>query len=223
MIHPLHTMTGETPQERDLMKRSIHHWLTVGNQEQVWGWSRAGGASLYATLGDGDNALDQIQRHMADIRFVRPNTMYIEDDPVIECSIILNRPVQDMLLQSWGDTIHVFPAVPRAWEAAVFHDLRAEGAFLVSGCRQDAKTSWVRIKSLAGEPCRIKTDLPEKLVVRINGQPGQAKSLGAGVFELPLAKGDEAVLTEDARVVPVVTALPSSIANSWGVKNPALK
>ncbi len=219
MIHPLHIMTGETPQERDLMQRSINHWLTVGNAAQVWGWSRAGAASLYATIGDGDNALDQIQRHMADERFVRPNTMYIEGDPVIECSIILNRSVQDMLLQSWGKAIHVFPAVPRAWETAVFHDLRAEGAFLVSARRQDGKTSWIRIKSLAGEPCRIKTGLPATMTVRINGKPGKARALGGGVFELPLAKGDAAVLTETPRVAPVVTTLPSSVANPWGVKN----
>ena len=58
-------------------------------------WSRAAGASHYATLGDGDNAIDQIRRHMAGREFVRPNTMYIEENPVVECSIILNRSVLD--------------------------------------------------------------------------------------------------------------------------------
>ena len=111
MIHPLHLLTGERPEDRDLIKRSITHWLTVGDAGQVFGWSRAAAASLYATIGDGDNAIDQIHRHMADQRFVRPNTMYLEGDPVIECSIVLNRSVQDMLLQSWGNGIHVFPAV----------------------------------------------------------------------------------------------------------------
>ena len=91
--------------------------------------------------------------------------------------------MQDKLLQSWGNEIHVFPAVPTAsnkWDEAVFHDLRAEGAFLVSARWQNGKTSWIRIKSLAGEPCRIKTDLPPSIVVRINGQPANAKSPGAG-------------------------------------------
>jgi alpha-L-fucosidase 2 len=227
MIHPLHIMTGDRPRERDLMKRSIHHWLTVGNQEQTWPSARAAGASLYATLGDGDNAIDQIQRHMAGTSFVQPNTMYIEGgNPVVECSIILNGSVQDMLLQSWGDKIHVFPAVPRSWNKwndAVFHDLRAEGAFLVSAAWKDGRTSWIRIKSLAGEPCRIKTDLPENMVVHINGKPGQVKPSGAGVFELPLAKGDEAFLTETAQVIPVVTPVASTWANPWGVKDPASK
>jgi len=221
MIHPLHIMTGETPQERDLMQRSINHWLTVGDAAQVWGWSRAGAASLYATIGEGDNAFDQIRRHMADKRFVRPNTMYIEGDPVIECSIILNRSLQDMLLQSWGKAIHVFPAVPWAWEAAVFHDLRTEGAFLVSARRRDGKTSWIRIRSLAGEPCRIKSDLPATMTVHINGKPGKAKPLGAGVLELPLTKGDEAVLTATDQTTPVVTPVASAGANPWGTKHPA--
>ncbi|MCX6872379.1 MAG: discoidin domain-containing protein [Verrucomicrobia bacterium] len=226
MIHPLHIMTDDRPRDRDLMKRSIRHWLTVGDQEQTWPWSRAAGASLYATLGDGDNAIDQIQRHMAGKEFVRPNTMYIEENPVVECSIILNRSVQDMLLQSWGDNIQVFPAVPRSWNKwndAVFHDLRAEGAFLVSARWQDGKTSWIRIKSLAGEPCKIQTDLPATMTVRVNGNPGSIKSLGAGVFELPLAKGDEAALTENAQTLPVVAPLASTAANPWGVKDPASK
>jgi len=132
MVHPLHIMTGDQPENRQLLEKSVLHWLTVGNGRGINGWSRAAAASLYATLGDGDNAIKQIHGHMADKRFVRPNTMYIEGSPVIECSIVLNRSLQDMLLQSWGNKIAVFPAIPKAWDSAVFHDLRAEGAFLVS-------------------------------------------------------------------------------------------
>ena len=155
MVHPLHIMTGDQPENRELLEKSVLHWLTVDNSRGINGWSRAAAASLYATLGDGDNAIKQIHGHMADKRFVRPNTMYIEGSPVIECSIVLNRSLQDMLLQSWGDKIAVFPAIPKAWDSAVFHDLRAEGAFLVSAERKGGKTAWVRIKSLAGEPCRV--------------------------------------------------------------------
>ena len=218
MIHPLHIMTGEQPENRELINRSIQHWLTVDGSREVYGWSRASAASLYATLGDGDKAFDQIQRHMSDQRFVRPNTMYIEGDPVIECSIYLNRAMQDLLLQSWGGTISVFPAAPKTWDAAVFHDLRAEGAFLVSARRQGGKTAWIRIKSLAGEPCRIKTDLPATLQVRVNRRIIALKSAHAGVYELPLAKGDEAVLVADAQTVPVVAPLPATSSNPWGIK-----
>ena len=179
---------------------------------------RAAAASLYATLGDGSNALKQIHGHLADARFVRPNTMYIEGDPVIECSIVLNRSLQDMLLQSWGDKIHIFPAVPAIWQEAVFHDLRAEGAFLVSANRKDGNTLWVRVKSLAGEPCRVQAVFASTPLLRINGNTVPLKPAANGIFELPLQTGDEALLVAGKLAQPVVKPVPmaEAEANSWG-------
>ena len=50
MVHPLHIMTGDQPAERELLEKSVLHWLTVGNSKGINGWSRAAAASLYATL-----------------------------------------------------------------------------------------------------------------------------------------------------------------------------
>ncbi len=224
MIHPLHIMTDDQPENRELITRSIKHWLTVDKSREVYGWSRASAASLYATLGDGDNAIDQIHRHMADTRFVRPNTQYIEGDPVIECSIVLNRSLQDMLLQSWGNKINVFPAVPTAWDAAVFHDLRAEGAFLVSAERKAGKTRWVRVASLAGEPCRIKPGIEGEVKAVASGQPVALKALGDGLYELGLAKGQEALLyAGDTLPTASIAPLPAAAGdgNTWGLKRGA--
>jgi hypothetical protein len=138
---------------------------------------------------------------MADKRFVRPNTMYIEGSPVIECSIVLARSLQDMLLQSHSNLIRVFPAVPAAWTNAVFHNLRAEGAFLVSAERKNGKTPWVRIKSLAGEPCRVWMD-------------GQVK-------ELRLAKGEEIILGDGPVAVAPIPIAPAD-ANPHGLKKAAI-
>jgi alpha-L-fucosidase 2 len=221
MIHPLHIMTDDQPDNRELITRSIKHWLSVDNSREVYGWSRASAASLYATLGDGDNAIDQIHRHMADARFVRPNTQYIEGDPVIECSIVLNRSLQDMLLQSWGDKINVFPALPKAWDATVFHDLRAEGAFLVSAERKAGQTRWVRVKSLAGEPCRIKPGIVGEVKAVVAGKPAALKPLANGLYELGLAKGEEALLyAGDTVPETIIAPMPTAAAdaNAWGLK-----
>ena len=205
MVHPLHIMDANDPATRELLDKSIHHWLTVDGSRGVFGWSRAAAASLYATLGDGDNALASIHQHMADKRFVRPNTMYIEGSPVIECSIVLARSLQDMLLQSHNNLIRVFPAVPTAWSSAVFHNLRAEGAFLVSAERQAGQTQWIRIKSLAGEPCRV--------------------LVGGQVKELRLVKGEERLLyLGDKKPAPVIAPLPiaPADANPHGLKKAAM-
>jgi hypothetical protein len=211
MVHPLHIMTGDQPENRELLEKSVLHWLTVDSSRGINGWSRAAAASLYATLGDGDNAIKQIHGHMADKRFVRPNTMYIEGSPVIECSIVLNRSLQDMLLQSWGDKIHVFAAIPKTWQSAMFHDLRAEGAFLVSAKLDAGKTAWVRIKSLAGEPCRVQPNLVGRAHVLINGTQISVEPSAGGIYELSLDAGDEAVLYS-GETVPDLIISPLPVA-----------
>ena len=213
MFHPLHIMTGDQPENRELLEKSVLHWLTVEGGRGVYGWSRAAAASLYATLGDGENAIKQIHGHLGDKRFVRPNTMYIEGSPVIECSIVLNRSLQDMLLQSWGNRIAIFPAIPKAWESTVFHDLRAEGAFLVSAERKGGKTAWVRIKSLAGEPCRVQPNMSGKFSVQINGKAVEIAPSKTGVYQLSLAKGDEAILRgENSQAELIVSPLSADPA-----------
>jgi hypothetical protein len=67
-----------------------------------------------------------------------------------------------------------------------FHNLRTEGAFLVSAVRKGGKTQFVRIKSLAGGPCRVLVD-------------GELK-------ELKLAKGEETILGSGDPVIAPVAA-----------------
>lgn len=90
--------------------------------------------------------------------------MYMESGPVIETPLSGAQCIHDMLLQSWGGKIRVFPAVPSQWKDVQFKDLRTEGAFLVSAVRKGGKTSFIRIKSLAGEPCILRTDMANPVV-----------------------------------------------------------
>ena len=222
MVHPLHSssMDLDVSSNWDLVSKSVRHWMLgvddPHRQSEVQAWSRAGAASIYAALGDGGNANDMLQRHITDGRSVRPNTMYIEGSPVIECSIVVARSVQDMLLQSHGDHLRIFPATPTAWPSAVFHNFLAEGAFLVSAERQGGQTLWVRIKSLAGEPCRVSA--------RFGGDPVASvpiKVIGKNRYELTLAKGEEAVMYLGEKPPEmVVKPLPGDKAlyNRWGAR-----
>lgn len=53
--------------------------------------------------------------------------------------------VHEMLLQSWGGKLRVFPALPDRWAGASFNDLRAEGGFKVSAKRKGGRTVRVKI------------------------------------------------------------------------------
>ncbi len=224
MVFPLRLMDLDDAENRRLVERSVKHWLAVQGGRQIYGWSRAAASCLYSTLGDGDNALDSLLKHHNHRRFVMPNTMYIEGSPVIECALFAAKSLQDMLIQSWGDRIRIFPAVPGAWKDAVFGNLRAEGAFLVSAARRDGRTRWVKIRSLAGEPCRVVHSLDGTVSMLKGGAISTPRSAGTGVCTIDLAKNEEALLfAGDKPPAATVAPLPAppEIHNFWGCKKDA--
>ena len=77
--------------------------------------------------------------------------------------------------------IRIFPAVPTAWQDVEFHDLRAEGAFLVSAKRSGGRTQWVRIRSLAGEPCRVRPGIAGEIIAKGN-RPIQFHPISPGAL-----------------------------------------
>jgi len=216
MVWPLHLLSGEQPENKEVVEKTLRHWLTVDNGRQIFGWSAAAATHLYATLGEGDQALQQLRSHHNNKRFVMPNTQYIEGSPVYECSLVAASALQYMLLQSWGDTIRVFPAMPAEWKTAAYQDLRAQGAFLVSALRQDGKTTWVRIQSRAGEPCKVQ---PHFTGAFDCDQPDKIKDLGNGTYALALKKGEALVLHQGQRdQVIAPCAWPDQKPNAWGLK-----
>ena len=101
----------------------------------VTGYTATGAASMCAWLGDSDQAyhdLDFLIQHQN----VSPTTMYAEGNPVIESPLSFATCIHDMLLQSWGGIIGVFPAAPTLWGDVAFHQFRTQGAFLVSAKRK---------------------------------------------------------------------------------------
>jgi len=186
------------PRAAEVIEKSVRHWINMPGG--LMGYSFTSASSMMASMGRGDEALKYLQGLN---RFLQPNTMYIEASPCMETPLAAAQCIHDMLRQSWPSTeadgsmgpsvIRVFPAVPEAWKDAQFHNLRAEGAFLISAVRRGGRTRWVRIKSLAGEPCRIRPSLAGRWLVLSTSGVG-AKALGSGVYEIGLAKGDEVVL-----------------------------
>lgn len=210
MIYPLYLMTPEQPENRELVVRSLKHWMSL--PERLEGYSFTGAASISALLGDGNEAHRYLNR-LLDTK-VLANTLYTEWGPVIETPLSAAASVHDMLLSSWGDRMRVFPGVPDAWADITFRDLRAEGAFLVSAARRGGTTQWVRVTSLAGEPCRVKPSLAGEVKATV-----PMKALGDDTYELTLGKGESAVLYTGAAVPELeveAVSLPGE-PTRWGL------
>lgn len=189
MLYPLYLVNADQEGAEELALKSVRHWDSFG--ENSHGYTATGASSLFSAFGKGNEALAALKRFKGTISFT---TMCEETGgPVIETPLSGAQSILDMILQSWGNTIRVFPAMPDAWADLTFHNLGAEGAFLVSAVREKGETKWVRVKSLAGEACRIKPALSG--IPKASGKREfSVKECGKGVYELDLKKGEEVLL-----------------------------
>ncbi len=231
-LYPLYQLDPDAPADRELVVKSVRHWHGLQGGKALAGYSFTGGASLYASLGLGDDALGMLTTFLTGkigISQFHPNTFYTESggkNPVIETPLSGASATMDLLLQSWRGKIRVFPAVPSTWRDATFRDLRAEGGFLVSAAREQGRTAWVTVTSEAGEPC----------VVRVADWTGPVEATGArrftvetvseGEYRLDLRKGETVLLSPRSRPVTAATAVVRAVpaaasstpANPYGVK-----
>lgn len=199
MVYPLHLVDTSRPEEAELVDKSIRHWHSL--KSGLRGYSFTGGASLYAKLLRGDDALEIMGGLKS---WIRPNTLYKEGQwPVIETPLSGAASLHDMVLQSWNDVVNVLPAVPGAWKNVSFHRLRAEGAFLVSAERRDGVTRWIHVKSLAGEPLRLRTGMAPEARLSGTGAAAMKKDAGGDWVGTP-PKGSELLLAVPG-ANPVVT------------------
>jgi hypothetical protein len=210
-----------------MLKKTVQHFTDVDGDNCMYKFS--GASSIWSSLGNGDSAFKWVNRSLdifprigeiPKIPTCTPNTMYCErGNPTFESPISSSRAMLDMLIQSWGNVIRVFPATPAPWKDASFYQLRAEGAFLVSAKRENGKTQFIHVKSLAGEPCIIQSDLPADVkVIGIASNRLQQKN---GKIVLDLKKGEEAVLyTGPKPPFFLIDALPMAKKdmNQWGLK-----
>lgn len=225
-FYPLYLLDPTVPANRDLLERSLAHWVSFTGALQ--GYTFTGAASMSASMGKGKDALDYLNTLLD--RYIQPNTMYRESGPVLETPLSGAQVMHDMLMQSWGETVRVFPAVPPSWAEAQIHDLRAEGAFLVSARRAGGRTNYVRVKSLAGEPLTLAHSIEGPVSVhRVMVTPGgnsystdpvRWTTVGDGTISIELAAGDDVIVvpaggTKDLTVAPVSAATASK---PWGLQ-----
>ncbi|MBE1471286.1 glycosyl hydrolase family 95 catalytic domain-containing protein [Kibdelosporangium phytohabitans] len=209
-VYPLYLVSAESGQ-RDLIERSLKHWISF--EGALRGYSFTGASSISAGLGRGDDALKYLREFVA--RFAQANTMYFEAGPVIETPLSGAQSVHDMLCQSWGGVIRVFPAVPGAWRDVALRDFRTEGAFLVTASQRDGRVEFVGVRSLAGQPLKLKANIPDPEVHGARKWHKQAD----GTLVIELGQGQEVLVHEKGRK-PDLTIRPvpiSTPAQPWGL------
>ncbi|WP_409474520.1 glycosyl hydrolase family 95 catalytic domain-containing protein [Streptomyces sp. HC307] len=219
MVYPLYLVNWDQPESRDLIAKSVAHWHALTGAHR--GYSYTGAASMYAMAGDGDTAITYLRKFFdTSTRYpCQANTHYTEAGPVIETPLSASQSLHDMFCQSWGGVIRVFPAVPFAWADVTLHDFRTQGAFLVSAVRKAGATRFIRLRSLAGEPLKLRHDLNGTLTVLLDdGTPARTQDLGDGTLAIDLPRGREVLVHSGSRpdlvIGPVAVSEPGP---AWGL------
>ncbi|MEB8339538.1 glycosyl hydrolase family 95 catalytic domain-containing protein [Streptomyces endophyticus] len=218
-VYPLYLVNWERAEDRDLITKSVEHWHAITGAHR--GYSYTGAASIYASTGDGDTALTYLRKFFdPDTSYpCRANTHYTEAGPVIETPLSASQSLHDMFCQSWGSVVRVFPAVPSAWADLTLHNFLTQGAFLVSAVRKKGTTRFIRVRSLAGEPLKLRHGLSGSLTVLLDdGTPADTEDLGDGTLAIDLPKGREVLVhageRPDLTVGPVAISEPGA---AWGL------
>lgn len=223
--YPLGIQDVSDPDNRELISRTVKYWLGLDAGEALAGYSYTAAVSLFSYIGDGNMAYENLYHFLnkeIGISLLLPNTFYTEGNgrnPVIETPLSAVTSLTDMLLQSWGGAIKIFPAMPDQWKDCAFERLRAEGGFDVSARMADGKLSWVRIYNDAGNTCRIY--LPEwEAPVMANGTKGIITPCGNGYFDIDIPQGSEIVISDrqNVEIVPACQAEEYQPCNYYGVK-----
>ena len=155
-IYPLGTLHVDAG---DAAKKLIHNsllQLDLLGSDWWCGYTYAWLACMAARVGQAERAAQALRSFLSG--FVSRNGFHLNGDfkntgfsrlkyrPfTLEGNFAAAQAVHEMLLQSWGGVLRIFPAIPDAWSEVSFHDLRAEGALRISALRCAGRTQWLSI------------------------------------------------------------------------------
>jgi alpha-L-fucosidase 2 len=173
-IHPLSILHVDQSEEARRAVRATVRQIIDGRRRGWVGYSFSSAAGLAARAGFADDA----ERLLVDFEraFVTRNGFHVNGDQswtilpgqrrrgsrafTLEGNFLFMDAIHEMYMQSFGDMVRIFPAVPESWRDAAFTDLRAEGGFIVSARRAGGLTREVEVRARRDATLRLPDPFP---------------------------------------------------------------
>gem|GEM_PF-396474 len=215
MIYPLKLLSPDDSADRQKIITSLAHW--IGKEGALQGYSFVGASIMQALLGNADEAVSHLKRLLRG--FVRRNTMYMEAGPVIETPLAAAQAIHELLLQTRGNDVLVFPAVPTYWQDVSFRNLRVPGAFLISAYRERGALTYLSVKSERGGHIRLRSTNVAALA-NAGKVTSKGKVINRDTIDVTLRAGQTLALGTEPRGEHgwAVAPAPDQVANPFGSK-----
>lgn len=151
-LYPGKSINGNTP---ELLQAAINTLNDRGDEST--GWARAYKLNLWARIKDGQRTYSLLHGLLKSCTFV--NLFDFHPPFQLDGNFGGSAGIAEMLLQSHEGFIELLPALPQEWKNGSFCGLCARFGFSLDAKWQNGAVTYIKIRSRAGEICRIKTDL----------------------------------------------------------------
>jgi alpha-L-fucosidase 2 len=153
-LHPGSQIIPGKSLQDDLYVEAMKKTLNTRGDREGTGWSKAWKINFWARLKDGNHSHKLLEELLSGSTL--PNLFDTHPPFQIDGNFGATAGMTEMLVQSQGEYIELFPALPDAWPSGNFKGIKARGNFEIAARWENRKIVMLEIISHSGKICKLK-------------------------------------------------------------------